>query len=67
MAFHAKESDIRYHDADVSRQVQFESARGIDELDADDRANTMHETVVQEISNRLQGGDLFETTPQEEW
>ena len=59
MAFHSKENDTRYHDADVSREIGFESPWAISELDADDRANEMHEAVVDEISNKLKDGYRF--------
>ena len=35
MAFHASTSDTRYHDADVTRQIYFESPWAIGEVDAD--------------------------------
>lgn len=56
MAFHAK-YDGRYWDADVERQVYFESPWAIEELDADDRANDMHEVVVDEITRKLASGE----------
>ena len=59
MAFHAKH-DGRYWDADVSREVYFNSPWSINDLDADDRANDQHEAVVTEISRRLLDGDTFE-------
>jgi hypothetical protein len=52
MAFHA-EYDGRYWDANVSREVEFDSPWSIAELDADDKANDMHEAVVEEISNKM--------------
>lgn len=60
MAFHSDTLDTRYHDADVSREVSFESPWCIDHLDADDKANQMHETVVDEISNGLLNGETYE-------
>lgn len=60
MAFHSDPDDTRYHDADVSRQVYFESPWSIDHLDADDEANAMHEAVVQEIAGRLLKGETFD-------
>lgn len=59
MAFHVKENDERYHDADVSRQVSFKSPWAINRVDADDKANDMHEVVVTEITQRLKDGDKF--------
>lgn len=61
MAFHAKPQDTRYHDADVTREVRFESPWAIDKLDADDRANDMHEAAVAEIANKLAAGETFST------
>lgn len=59
MAFHSKKGDKRYHDADVTRQIDFESPWSISEEDADDKANDMHEVVVDEIMERLKGGARF--------
>lgn len=53
IAFHADYKDKRYHDADVSRPVYFASPWYIKEIDADDKANTMHENVVKEIEQKL--------------
>ena len=53
MAFHADENDTRYNDADVFREVDFDSNWCIEEIDSDDKANDMHEEVVNEISDRL--------------
>lgn len=58
MAFHAKSNDTRYHDADVSRQISFNSNWSISELDADDKANDMHEAVVAELTRKLEDGEL---------
>lgn len=56
MVFHASTSDTRYHDADVTRQIYFESPWAISEVDADDQANIMHEMVVEEITDKLERG-----------
>ena len=56
MAFYADKSDERYHDADVSREVDFDSEWMINEVDADDKANDMHEVVVLELSRKLELG-----------
>lgn len=58
MAFHAK-WDGRYWDADVHREVEFDSPWAIEEVDADDRANDMHEAVVEEITGRLTAGHEY--------
>ncbi|KKN62585.1 hypothetical protein LCGC14_0509960 [marine sediment metagenome] len=56
MAFHALSEDNRYHDIDVCRSVSFESPCHIAEIDADDKANDMHERVVTELGTRLVQG-----------
>lgn len=58
MAFHAKH-DGRYWDADVRKQIDFGLPWSIETLDADDLANDMHESIVAEISRRLESGDTF--------
>lgn len=60
MAFHADKNDKRYFDADASKQVHFDSDWSISEVDADDKANEMHEAVVAEISTKLVQGYKFE-------
>lgn len=60
MAFHSDLTDTRYYDMNVEKQVSFESEWSIGELDADDKANTMHDNVVKEIKKRLKDGDKFE-------
>jgi len=60
MAFHSKKDDHRYHDIDVTRQVYFNSEWAIDETDADDKANDMHEKVVEEITKGLLNGNRYE-------
>ena len=57
MAFYA-EFDGRYWDADVTREISFDSNWSLAEVDADDRANDMHEAVVDEISLKLKSGIL---------
>jgi hypothetical protein len=61
MAFHARHYG-RYWDTDVCREVSFESSWTIADVDADDRANDMHETVVTELMRRLEEGDTFQNT-----
>lgn len=65
MAFHSDPTDTRYRDADVTRQVYFESECGIDRIDADDEANDMHEAAVNEISYRLSTGEKFDAKTEE--
>jgi hypothetical protein len=52
MAF-AGEQEGKYIDANVSREVDFDSPWSIREIDADDQANDMHEAVVQELRNKM--------------
>ena len=59
MCFHSMKDDVRYKDADVQRQIDFNSPWSIDIIDADDKANDMHETVVAEITERLLNGETF--------
>lgn len=59
MAFHAIKDDKRYHDADVSMQINFDSKWSINETDADDKANVMHDKVVKEIAKKLENGEKF--------
>jgi len=59
MAFHAN-SDERFRDPDTSRQVRFGAPWRIVEIDADDRANEMHEAVCAEIASGLCGGSKYE-------
>lgn len=58
MAFHSNIEDKRYHDIDVTKQVSFDIKWAISELDADDKANDMHEAVVLEITNKLLAGTI---------
>ena len=62
MAFHSDPTDKRYHDIDVSKQVLFESSWAIKELDADDKANLMHEKVVEEIMLGLEAGNKYRSS-----
>ena len=59
MAFHSDKNDKRYHDMNISRQVYFNSDWRISELDADDKANDMHEKVVEEITKGLLSGNKY--------
>lgn len=58
MAFHADPQDTRYHDADASRGILFDSPWAISEVNADDKANDMHEVVVAEITGKLIAGGV---------
>jgi hypothetical protein len=55
MAFAGK-CNGRYIDANVSRRVNFDSPWSIGEVDADDKANEMHEAVVEELRLKLLAG-----------
>lgn len=57
MAFYSKKDDQRYHDIDVTRKIDFESPWSIGEIDADDKANLMHETVVEELVAKMEKGE----------
>jgi len=57
-AFHAMEGD-RWLDADVCQPISLNSPHTISEIDADDRANNMHEAVVAELSERLLAGEVL--------
>lgn len=58
VAFHADPTDTRYHDIDIERQITIKGQAQIAELDADDKANDMHEAAVAELTERLEGGEF---------
>lgn len=58
MVFHSDKNDLRYHNADLLREITIESPWYISEVDADDKANIMHDTVVEEIVERLKAGEF---------
>lgn len=53
MVFHADKNDTRYFDIDVTRQIDIESPARIAEIDMDDKANEMHDVIVEEIKAKL--------------
>lgn len=57
MAFMADEND-KYNDADVDRQVSFDSNWCLPSPDLELEADAMHEDVVKELSKRLIDGTL---------
>ena len=57
MAFLANEND-KYNDADVSKEVVFDSNWCLPRLDMELEADEMHEVVVKEISERLVNNNL---------
>jgi len=58
MCFYANQDDTKYYDANVSREVSFDSEWAIGEIDKEVEANVMHDTVVREICSKLKSGDL---------
>ena len=60
MAFHSDPRDTRYHDISVDREVSFDSPWAISKLDADDKANEIHEQVVKELTLKLANGEIIE-------
>ena len=58
MAFFSDPEDHRYHDIDVTREIGFKSPWAIAEIDADDRANDMHEVVVKELTRKMKTGTV---------
>jgi hypothetical protein len=60
MAFHSDKDDDFYHDADVQRQVDFDSNNAIMDIsrESDMAANKMHDAVVAEITARLKTEEL---------
>lgn len=65
MAFHAAKSKDGFIDADVSRQIDFDSDWCISEPWKEGEANEMHENVVAEIAGRLIDGEKFEINEHE--
>ncbi len=59
MAFHAEKDAQGFIDADVSRQISFDSPWMLAELDKENEANDMHHKVIGEIEGRLLKGDKF--------
>lgn len=58
VAFWSDPNDKRYRDADIRREIKFSSPWKICKIDADDKANEMHDVVVQELAIKLQKGEL---------
>lgn len=57
MAFYADKND-RWKDAIIDKQIFFNGKCEITEIDADDRANDMHDAAVKEIRDMIVKGDL---------
>jgi len=62
MAFHAKHIEDKYWDADVKRQVYFNSNWNLPKIDDDNIVNDMHEIVVNEIIDGLENGNDYSPT-----
>lgn len=58
MAFFAEENSV-YYDADVERQIRIDSNWSINEIDAEREANDMHESVVNEIVEKLENNKVI--------
>ena len=58
MCWYADLNDTRYYDIDVEKQISLDGQWAIDEVDADDKANVMHDNAVEEIKARLISGEL---------
>lgn len=59
MAFYVSEESGEYKDADVSREIFFESKWALKwtkDLFIDNKANDMHEAVVKELTEKLEKG-----------
>lgn len=63
--FFSKADDALYHDADVTKEISFDSPWAIDHISerSDKEANFMHDTVVLEIMSKIERGEL--TKPEE--
>jgi len=57
MAFDAK-FDGKYWDADVSREIEFDSNWSLPEIDMENEANEMHQNVIDEIVSKMKSGDI---------
>lgn len=64
MAFHSEppRDGNPWKDADVSRQINFNSPWSIDQPWMEQQANEMHEAVVAEITQGLLAGNKYEPT-----
>lgn len=58
MSWYSDLNDTRYYNIDVSNPVYFNSPWSINEVDAGDKANIMHDTVARELSEKLLNGLL---------
>ena len=60
MVFHAKKND-RWKDANISKQIYPDTNCYISELDADDKANDMHEAIIKEFIEKLINNKIKES------
>ena len=61
MVFHTSAerfNGVKYWDADVTREITFDSQWMVEEPDRDDLANAQHEAVVAEIMQRMENGEI---------
>jgi hypothetical protein len=60
MVFFSKDDDALYHDADVIKEISFNSPWAIDHISeqSDKEANYMHDMVVLEIMQKMESGEL---------
>ena len=58
MCWYADLNDTRYYDIDVERPIPLNGQWCINKIDADDKANVMHDNAVEEIKARLMSGEL---------
>lgn len=58
MVFHATWQQGKYWDSDVSQEVYVQGQWGLPNLDDDDKANDMHEAVVDEMTQRILSGEF---------
>jgi len=65
-AFHVKEDDPRFRDADIGKEISFGAKNYIDFADADDIANANHDIIVEEIKQELLNGNIYPITEEKE-
>lgn len=58
LVFYAEPPPSRYFDADVTREIAVSAPWCIKNIDADDKANEMHDAVVEEMIERMSNGKV---------
>jgi hypothetical protein len=58
MCFYSDKNDTEYFDADVQRQISINRQCTLGEVKSDNVINDMHESVVEEIIQRIESGEL---------